>query len=159
MGVENPYEEDVSGIVEDANIQDTSTRKLEDDLHQAMMWSGKLTGHYERNNEFWFLQVNDRDIEPVIYVDDDEAILNDALTTFGEFYDGHPLAIMEETGYDENISTSIRDYRRGEIEEDIPALGLGGFQTDYLQGAYVGPGLVERYGDALQREEKSKRES
>jgi len=153
--------EDISRLLTDGSPEeqepDQETR-IESDAWAAYHISRGLQEHYEETGEYWVLEVNEGQIDPVFVVRDDKIVTHpdyDVENDFqweidGEESNGHPFAILSYTGEEQLFMG--HDFKTAELP--VPRVDGQKLeeveQYDRINDTYLAPGLTEDYRDAAE---------
>jgi len=148
-------EAQLSNEIDESRINDTATanhdaRRYErrQDLESANYLQEELDRLAEEENEYWVMQVNNGDLEPVMYLSAEESLVDPDFDTeegftqsdYGSGFENHPEAIFEESDYSFKFSGLHYTHEVGEIGHTPRFEEFDGFnQEDRLQGAFIFP--------------------
>ncbi len=132
--------------------------RIENDAWAAYQISRELQERFEETGEYWVLEVNDGQLDPVFVVRDDEIVThpdydvrNDLQWEInGNESNGHPFGVLSYTGEDELFAEKA--YRNEELE--VPRVDGEKLekvdQYDRINDAFLAPGLADDYRDAAE---------
>ncbi len=132
--------------------------RIESDAWAAYHISRELQERFEETGEYWVLEVNDGQLDPVFVVKDDHIIThpdydveNDLQWEInGEESNGHPFGVLSYTGEDELFA------QKGYSTEELGVPRIDGQkieevdQYDRINDAFLAPGLADDYREAAE---------